>query len=99
MRTHKPLKGIEVGDIGSKMCFNTTDNGYMQFNNHRAPASALLSKYVALSKDGEFTQLNPMAKILAYGGMLNLRILITYSAQYYLAKMATIAARYSNKRK
>jgi len=29
---HKPYAGIEVGDIGAKMGYNTVDNGYLSFD-------------------------------------------------------------------
>ena len=30
--THKPLTGIEVGDIGPKFGYDSKDNGYLIFN-------------------------------------------------------------------
>ena len=30
--THEPLPGIEVGDIGTKLGYNSIDNGYLYFN-------------------------------------------------------------------
>ena len=45
MTTHLPLQGVEVGDVGPKMCFHGTDNGYLRFNKFRAPKDALLNKY------------------------------------------------------
>ena len=47
-----------------------------------------------LKSDGTFTK-DPNATKLAYGGMLNLRIGIHYSVHHTIAKMATIASRYS----
>jgi len=32
LETHKPLKGIQVGDIGTKFGYQTTDNGWLIFN-------------------------------------------------------------------
>jgi hypothetical protein len=49
---------------------------------------------VKLEADGTFIKDANSTKF-AYGGMLNLRILIHFTAHYYLGKMATIAARYS----
>ena len=31
LEDHKPLPGIKVGDIGSKMGYNYIDNGYLSF--------------------------------------------------------------------
>ena len=30
----KFLKGLELGDIGTKFGFDTTDNGYLRFNKY-----------------------------------------------------------------
>lgn len=43
--THEPLKGITVGDIGPKLGFNTSDNGFLLFNNFRIPRRNMLMKY------------------------------------------------------
>jgi acyl-CoA oxidase len=32
MKSHLPLEGVEVGDIGPKYGYNTKDNGYLRFN-------------------------------------------------------------------
>ncbi len=51
---HKPYDGIKVGDIGTKMGYNTVDNGYLKFDHYRVPRGALLNRFVSLSKEGEF---------------------------------------------
>lgn len=94
METHKALPGIEVGDIGPKMAFIATDNGYLKFTHFRQPRDSLLSRYVTVANDGTLTK-DPNSTKMAYGGMLNLRINLHYICHYYIAKMATIAARYS----
>lgn len=43
--THKPLPGVEVGDIGPKMGYSTKDNGYLRFSNVRIPRFNMLSRY------------------------------------------------------
>ena len=83
-----------MGDLGPKIAFHTTDNGYLKFTYFRQPRDSLLSRYVTLSADGTVTK-DPNATKMAYGGMLNLRIGIHYTVHYTIAKMATIAARYS----
>lgn len=47
---HKPLPGIEVGDIGPKFGFLTKDNGYLMMKNIRIPRTNMLGKYVSLNK-------------------------------------------------
>jgi len=81
MDTHKPLPGVEVGDIGPKLAFVATDNGYLKFTYFKQPRESLLSRYVSLSPDGTF-KTQPNSTKLAYGGMLNLRIGIHYTAHY-----------------
>ena len=34
MKTHEPLPGIDVGDIGEKLGFNMKDNGYLGFKDY-----------------------------------------------------------------
>ena len=43
MRTHLPLQGITVGDIGPKFGYNGVDNGFLIFD--RARIRALLSQW------------------------------------------------------
>ena len=37
-------KGLELGDIGTKFGFDTTDNGYLRFNKFRIPLNNMLMK-------------------------------------------------------
>ncbi len=83
-----------MGDVGPKLSFISTDNGFLKFTYFRQPLDTLLSKYVSLTPEGLFTS-QPNSTKLAYGGMLNLRIGIHFVGHYLIAKMATIAARYS----
>lgn len=94
MESHKPLHGIDVGECGPKISFVATDNGYLKFTHFRQPRDSLLSRYVTISENGVFSH-DPNSTKLAYGGMLNLRICLHFTSHYFLAKMATIAARYS----
>ena len=56
VKTHKPLPGILVGDIGAKFGYNSKDNGYLRFDNVRIPKINMLSKYINLTDDGVFTK-------------------------------------------
>jgi acyl-CoA oxidase len=51
MKTHLPPKTIIVGDIGPKYGYAAMDNGYMLFDQHRVPHSALLSRYAKLDPE------------------------------------------------
>jgi alkylation response protein AidB-like acyl-CoA dehydrogenase len=39
---HLPYPGVEVGDIGTKMGYNSVDNGYLKFDKYRVPRDSLL---------------------------------------------------------
>lgn len=72
MDSHMPLKGIEVGEIGPKAGYQDKDNGYMYFRNFKIPRSSLLSKYVQVDRQGNFSiNGNPR---FAYATMMKTRI-------------------------
>lgn len=50
-KTHQPLRGIAVGDIGPKYGYASMDNGYMLFDRVRVPRSAMLSRYAEVSDE------------------------------------------------
>ena len=52
--THEPLPGVTVGDIGSKLGYNSIDNGYLMFDNIKVSRNALLSRFAKITKKGEF---------------------------------------------
>jgi acyl-CoA oxidase len=54
-QNHEPMPGIEVGDIGQKLGYNSIDNGFLSFNNVRIPRTNLLSRFVEVEKDGSFS--------------------------------------------
>lgn len=99
MESHKCLDGVFAGDIGPKIGLNLMDHGFMKFTNFRQPMSCLMSRYVELSPTGQFSIKNENAVKLGYGGMLALRINIIKSICYILGRQATIAARYSFRRR
>lgn len=93
MNTLKQLPGIEAGDIGPKLGYETKDNGFLKLTNYRAPKNSMLSKYALLSPEGEFKNTaNP--KIL-YSGMLRSRLLLLCDSYVGLMKSAVITTRYS----
>lgn len=47
---HRPMPGITVGDIGSKIGYNSIDNGFMRMNNVRIPLDQMLMKHSKVSK-------------------------------------------------
>lgn len=48
------MRGVEVGDIGTKLGYNSIDNGYLMFTQVRIPRKALLSRFVSITKSGDF---------------------------------------------
>lgn len=94
METHAPLPGIEVGDIGPKYGFNLKDNGYMIFTNFRVPRSALLSRFVSCSRDGNLS-INGDPKV-AYSTMMMIRVTLLNLGWDLLIKTICVVDRYLN---
>ena len=51
---HMPFPGVKVGDIGTKMGYNSVDNGWCQFDNYRIPRTNLMMRFVSLDREGNF---------------------------------------------
>lgn len=49
MRTHLPLPGIKVGDIGPKFGYNGVDNGFLSFNHVRVPLDNMLMRFAKVN--------------------------------------------------
>lgn len=72
-----PFDRIEVGDIGSKLGMNKTDNGYLMLHDYVVPKSAMLSRYIKIDDQGTVSGLENKQNLkYAYGSMLNLRVLL-----------------------
>ena len=94
--THRPLPGLEIGDIGPKGGYQAKDNGYMYFKNFRVSRSALLNKYVNVDRNGKFTSKGDPR--FAYATMMITRIGIVEACYYNQLKALVIATRYSTLR-
>ncbi|GMS78740.1 hypothetical protein PENTCL1PPCAC_915 [Pristionchus entomophagus] len=92
-KTHEPLPGIIVGDIGPKMAFDTNDNGFLALDNIRVPRKNMLMKHAKVSPDGVYTP--PMHAKLNYGTMVYVRAHMLYAHGQFLATAAIVATRYS----
>lgn len=44
-----------MGDIGSKMGYNSVDNGYLSFDQYRIPRENILSRFISVDKDGSLS--------------------------------------------
>lgn len=97
MDSHRPLKGLEIGDIGPKGGYLQKDNGYMYFKNFKIPRTAILSKYTQVDKNGNFSvKGNPK---FAYASMMFIRLYLIGTASTYTAKGLLVAIRYGVFRK
>ena len=52
--THSTLPGITIGDCGPKTGLDGIDNGFLLFNQHRAPYDTLLDRYSHITPEGKF---------------------------------------------
>ncbi|OCL13700.1 acyl-CoA oxidase [Glonium stellatum] len=93
-KTHQPLSGVIIGDIGPKYGYASMDNGYMLFDHFRVPHSAMLSRYVQLNAEtGALTKQGHPA--LVYGSLTYVRTNIIMHARLILARAVTVAVRYT----
>jgi acyl-CoA oxidase len=93
MKTLKPLPGIEAGDIGPKIGFDTKDNGYLFMKNISIPKSNMLRRFVSVSKTGEIkTKGDPK---VSYATMMVIRQAISCFQPKTYSMGIIIAARYS----
>ncbi|KAJ5092903.1 hypothetical protein N7456_008764 [Penicillium angulare] len=94
MKTHQPLEGVVVGDIGPKYGYITMDNAYMLFNKFRIPHSAMLSRYSNVDPEtGIYTK--PAQPAVVYGSLTYVRAQIVHHARLVLARAVTVAVRYT----
>ena len=69
LKTHEPLPGITVGDVGPKFGLNTLDNGFILFDNVRIAHENMLAKYSYVVKETGTYERPPNAKV-GYGTMV-----------------------------
>ena len=69
LKTHKPLPGVTVGDVGPKFGLNTLDNGFVLFDHVRIPHENMLAKYSHVVKATGTYERPPNAKV-GYGTMV-----------------------------
>jgi acyl-CoA oxidase len=94
LKTHKPLEGIAVGDIGPKYGYAPMDNGYMLFDHVRVPHSAMLSNYSRVDPN-TCTYSRPANPAVVYGSLTAVRASIIMHARLIIARAVTIAVRYT----
>ncbi|OQR85862.1 peroxisomal acyl-coenzyme A oxidase [Achlya hypogyna] len=91
--THQPLPGLEIGDIGPKIGFQSVDNGYCVLHNVRIPRRHMLMRFAKVLPNGEFVK--PPSDKLVYFTMVKVRVSLVHYAAKYLSFVTTIATRFS----
>ncbi|GAB9477155.1 Acyl-coenzyme a oxidase, partial [Globisporangium polare] len=93
LATHEPLAGVELGDIGPKVGFNSVDNGYAVFHKVRIPRENMLMKYAQVLSNGSFVK--PKSDKLVYLTMVQVRAYLILKFGYIIGSAATITTRFS----
>lgn len=90
-RTHEPLPGIDVGDIGPRLGGNGVNNGFLGLKDVRIPRNQMMMKNAQVLPDGTFVQGRP--PLLLYGTMVYVRVITVRDVLFCLLQAATIATR------
>lgn len=89
----KILPGVQCGDLGPKIGYNSKDNGWASFNKVRIPRTNMLMGLCEVDKEGELS-LKGDARVL-YSVMMGIRMLIVQSiGPFFVAQAARNAIRY-----
>lgn len=91
--THEPLPGIKIGEIGTKLGMNGTNNGFLGLENVRIPRLQMLMKNSQVLEDG--TYVKSVNDKLTYGTMVFIRVMLVLDIVNYLSKAVVITTRYS----
>lgn len=94
LKTHKPLPGISIGDMGPKLGHTWKDNGWLAFDNISVDRNALFGRYVSVEPNGKFKTKGNM-KIM-YASMMYVRESILAGSAKGLACGTLVALRYSH---
>lgn len=93
LETHMPIDGVQLGDIGTKLGYNSVDNGWMIFNKVRIPRTNMLSRFFYIDQDGSIEiRGNPKA---IYSTMVNIRSQLIFNSGYVINRALIIGVRYS----
>jgi acyl-CoA oxidase len=95
LKTHEPLPGVEVGDIGPKMGNHGNDNGFLRFEQFKQPKEVMLNRFAKINDAGEYEVTDPNAIKILYLSLIRARSALVFDAWYPLACALTIAIRYS----
>ncbi|EEH41553.1 acyl-coenzyme A oxidase [Paracoccidioides lutzii Pb01] len=98
LKTHEPLEGVHVGDIGPKFGYNTMDNGFLLLNKVKIPHVNMLARFSHVDP-ATSKYVRPAAASLVYGTMTWVRSTIVLQSGSVLARGVTIATRYCSIRR
>ncbi|XP_070533714.1 peroxisomal acyl-coenzyme A oxidase 1-like [Ptychodera flava] len=93
LEDHRLMPGITAGDIGPKLGYNCSDNGFLKFDHVCIPRENMLMKYAKVLPNGQYVT-SPNAR-LAYGTMVQTRVAFMPFSTKRFAAAVTIAVRYS----
>jgi len=82
-----------VGDCGKKLGYNSTDNGYLMFDHVSVPRNAHMSRFAAISKEGDFEIMSDPR--LLYQIMTQTRLFVIRGGAYYYLRSCLTAVRYA----
>jgi acyl-CoA oxidase len=94
MKTHEPLEGVHVGDIGPKFGYNSMDNGFLLFNQYKIPHVSMLARFSRVDPETS-KYMRPASPSLIYGTLTWVRSTIVLQSGATLARGVTIATRYA----
>ncbi|EEH18004.2 hypothetical protein PABG_00567 [Paracoccidioides brasiliensis Pb03] len=98
LKTHEPLEGVHVGDIGPKFGYNTMDNGFLLLNKVKIPHVNMLARFSHVDP-ATSKYVRPAAASLVYGTMTWVRSTIVLQSGSVLARGVAIATRYCSIRR
>ncbi|KAF8928385.1 hypothetical protein EDD21DRAFT_446365 [Dissophora ornata] len=91
--THAPMPGIELGNLGPKIGFNTIDNGFLRVHKVRIPRDQMMMRNSRVTREGKYEPAKN-AK-MNYSTMVAIRANIVRNAGFALGQALTVAIRYS----
>ncbi|CAH0492253.1 unnamed protein product [Peronospora farinosa] len=95
LKTHEPMPGVMLGDVGPKIGFNNVDNGYCRFTCVRISRQNMGMRFATVTREGRYKKNSGAPQEVLYFTMLQTRMVFIRSAGINLAKACTIAIRYS----
>lgn len=90
--TGELMPNIVAGDIGAKVGRSGLDNGWIQFRNVRTPRANMMSRWVSLTRQGEYTP--APSPVVMYATLIPERIMLTVNCVAMVTQALTIATRY-----